>query len=265
MVGLPGCIGRYETSSRSVLGHVDKDFAREIELTQLQDSRLARLSLFCVEFSVDRYCVRLFDDYGISLPAAIESSVPKRQAEFLAGRIAADIALENRNYSRREVGIGLNGSPIWPQGIVGSISHSQRLAIAGVASIASFASVGVDIEHRSAGERLQKTTNSICSDREVHVLATHLPNLSPPLRTTLIFSAKEAAFKAVHPFVGRYLEFNAFRVVSADALTRQIWLENRIPIASLNKQTRTLVVSFFDFSSDHVVTVTSIPDVHEVS
>jgi 4'-phosphopantetheinyl transferase EntD len=48
-----------------------------------------------------------------------------------------------------------SGAPVWPDGVIGSISHKQNIAIALVATSAispHLSSIGVDIEHAVASE-----------------------------------------------------------------------------------------------------------------
>src|SRR5688572_29707947 len=66
----------------------------------------------------------------IPLPATLHGAVPKRQAEFRAGRYCAMTALTalDARFAGCEVGRADSGAPVWPAGIVGSISHSDGMA-----------------------------------------------------------------------------------------------------------------------------------------
>ncbi|WP_218802202.1 enterobactin synthase subunit EntD, partial [Klebsiella quasipneumoniae] len=113
----------------------------------------------------------------------------KRQAEHLAGRIAAVYAL-------REVGekqppaIGDRRQPLWPAPWFGSISHCGQRALAVVAD----RPVGVDIERRFTPQLAAELESSIINEAEKKVLL-HC-GLPFPLALTLAFSAKESGFKA---------------------------------------------------------------------
>ncbi|MGY5957986.1 enterobactin synthase subunit EntD [Kosakonia sp. BK9b] len=113
----------------------------------------------------------------------------KRQAEHLAGRVAAAHAL-------RDVGIiavpapGAQRQPCWPQGLYGSISHRDNRAIAVVAQHP----VGVDIEALFSRGLCAELAEHIVNADEQQVLARS--GLPFPLALTLAFSAKESLYKA---------------------------------------------------------------------
>lgn len=88
---------------------------------------------------------------GPPLPSKPRGSAPEaasRQTEFLAGRYCAGIALGRLSPEspRAVVGIGPGSAPIWPQGFVGSISHSKNLVSAVVARAQVADGIGFDIE-----------------------------------------------------------------------------------------------------------------------
>ena len=56
---------------------------------------------------------------------AIARAIPKRQAEFAAGRRAARAALTTLGHPAQAIPVGDRRAPIWPQGTVGAITHDQ--------------------------------------------------------------------------------------------------------------------------------------------
>ena len=135
----------------------------------------------------------------------------KRQAEHLAGRIAAAYAL-------REVGekqppaIGDRREPLWPAPWFGSISHCGQRALAVIAD----RPVGVDIERRFTPQLAAELESSIISPAEkTALLRSGLPF---PLALTLAFSAKESGFKAWSSHASGLPGFHSARIV---ALTTQ--------------------------------------------
>jgi len=137
--------------------------------------------------------------------ARLSGCVRKRQSEHLAGRIAAVYAL-------REVGekggpaIGDQRQPLWPAPWYGSISHSERSALA----VVSARPVGVDIERVMAPSLAAELESSIINSAEKKRLdASGLP---PELALTLAFSAKESAFKASHSAIQARMGFSDFEV-----------------------------------------------------
>ncbi|MCV6604473.1 MAG: hypothetical protein OIF34_04145, partial [Porticoccaceae bacterium] len=75
-------------------------------------------------FNLEVYRPECYQQLGIALPQRVSKAVPKRQAEFLAGRHCAALALKSLGFENTEVQSGENRIPHWPQGAVGSISHT---------------------------------------------------------------------------------------------------------------------------------------------
>lgn len=95
------------------------------------------------------------------------------------------------------------GGPAWPDGVVGSLTHCDgyRAAIVGPASAGR--SAGVDAEpHRPLPRGVLKL---IASDAEQQLIG-RLSAANPGIRwDTLLFCAKEAAYKARFPLAGNWL------------------------------------------------------------
>jgi 4'-phosphopantetheinyl transferase EntD len=125
--------------------------------------------------------------------AVIAGAVPRRRAEFAAGRRAARRALATVGIGPEAIGRGERGVPIWPLGTTGSISHAGGWAAAVVvAEPATTRSLGLDLEVVGAVERelwptlFRSVERTGWSDAEL-------------LAPTVAFAAKEAAFKALFP------------------------------------------------------------------
>lgn len=152
--------------------------------------------------------------YHIALADHLLQAVPKRRSEYLAGRLCAAAAL--RRLGLPETVGTRNRVPTWPAGAVGSITHSGNCAIA-VASHGHGA-LGVDYEVRMPVERARELQGMIMQPQEA---ALHPADMTFEIFVTLVFSAKEALYKALAARVGRILEFHEVRLValSADMLT----------------------------------------------
>jgi 4'-phosphopantetheinyl transferase EntD len=144
--------------------------------------------------------------------AAIARAVPKRVAEFTAGRIAARWALSQAGVTTVALERGAGGAVVWPAGATGSISHGggmvAAVAVARVGVAADVATLGVDLEPLS--DRAEGLVETIATPEEADRARTWEGGL---LR---VFSAKEAAFKALYPRVGAYFGFHALEVTLAD-------------------------------------------------
>ncbi|HDS3380830.1 TPA: enterobactin synthase subunit EntD [Klebsiella pneumoniae] len=136
----------------------------------------------------------------------------KRQAEHLAGRIAAAYALREVG-EKRLPAIGDQRQPLWPTPWFGSISHCGQRALAVIAD----RPVGVDIERRFTPQLAAELESSIISPAEkTALLHSGLPF---PLALTLAFSAKESGFKATPAANQRSLGFADFQIVEITAST----------------------------------------------
>ena len=144
------------------------------------------------------------NDYTLSLSKAEQSyanSVSKaRREQYSSGRRAVQIALSALKVS--DIPLLLDDRrPEWPAHIVGSISHTERLAVAMVGFKQDFRGVGIDIlPHRAVSDKVR--------DRILHEseLETVCANDTQDLRTVL-FCAKESIYKASNPITDEFLGF----------------------------------------------------------
>ena len=132
------------------------------------------------------------------------------------------------------VRVARDRQPVWPESLIGSITHTQGFCAAVVAERARLIGVGVDSE--VAGALKRALWPSICVAAETAWLGALLP-VERAAAATLIFSAKEAFFKCQYPVVGEWLNFHDLCVKPLDwgdghggfavAATRPLALFNR--------------------------------------
>ena len=132
-----------------------------------------------------------------------ETMGPKRRHEFLLGRACARRAL-SRLIEDFALLSDADRAPIWPDGIVGSITHSGDFCAAAVAHSADFAGLGIDAA--SAAPLSERIVGRIANDRERARLEA-LPSTEPSLWGTLLFSAKESLYKCYFPNTRTFLGF----------------------------------------------------------
>lgn len=133
----------------------------------------------------------------------------RRLRHFLAGRHCAHQALATAghnlsNYLDRDE----SGLPQWPQPWLGSISHTEGQAVAAVAAMTNFSVLGVDVEQVMPPQRAQRLHDRLATTDELDLLA----DFEPALGLTLVFSGKEALYKALYPHTGNYMGFDAARL-----------------------------------------------------
>ena len=147
--------------------------------------------------------------------AAIGQAVAGRQAEFRAGRICARSAMAKIGLPPVAVPVGKDRAPVWPQGVVGSITHDAGLCIAAVAKDIDCRGLGVDLT--TEGPLPRGVLEEITSAEERAGL-DRMPAELQPLIGRMIFAAKEAAYKAVFPKTGVVWGFDALTVhIDAEA------------------------------------------------
>ena len=131
-------------------------------------------------------------------------AVQKRKVDFYLGRAAAHCALKEINVCDFPVLKGINNEPLWPQGVVGAISHCGEIALATVTHREIAAGVGIDIEI-IAPKILEDIAPQVCTIREFAWVNKR--NGEKTERLLMIFSAKESIFKAFFPITNVFLDF----------------------------------------------------------
>jgi 4'-phosphopantetheinyl transferase EntD len=162
---------------------------------------------------------------------------PKRIQEFAAGRSCARMALAEFGLRGFALRAADDRQPLWPDGFVGSITHTTGMCAAAVAARHQFLAVGLDSE--VVGAPTADIWSTICRAEELAWVAT-LPSSERPAAVTLLFSTKEAFYKCQYPLVGEWLDFHDLHI---DVLswgeeegaftvraTRRLQFEQRVPL-----------------------------------
>jgi 4'-phosphopantetheinyl transferase EntD len=149
----------------------------------------------------------------IAEKALIEKAGLKRQNDFSTGRHCARKALERFGVNDAEILMGEAKEPIWPEGFIGSISHSKKLTGAIVAKVNDIASIGLDIE--TIGGINRDMWDMLFMDREQAFFNT-LDDHDRALFSTLIFSFKEAFYKLQYPLTRQYVDFKEVELLHAN-------------------------------------------------
>ncbi|SNS38549.1 4'-phosphopantetheinyl transferase EntD (siderophore biosynthesis) [Antarctobacter heliothermus] len=146
------------------------------------------------------------DDLFPEEAAVMTRACPARRAEFAAGRQAARRAMARLGLDPTPIPMGPDRAPVWPDGIVGSISHAQGLCLAVVARARDVLSLGVDVE--GDAPLTAELIPEICLPEELALL----PDAARPALATRLFSAKEAAYKAHYPLASHVFGFHGLAV-----------------------------------------------------
>lgn len=164
-------------------------------------------ALAVVEAWHDAGCGDLYPQEAVLVRAAVES----RRIEFATGRRCARQALAELGHTPMPIPSGPNREPIWPAGIVGSITHCRgyRAAVVGLAS--AIRTVGVDAEKNEPLPPGVIDLVALDTEREqMRELSLHHPDVC---WERLLFSAKESVYKAWFPIAREWLDFQQARVV----------------------------------------------------
>jgi len=139
---------------------------------------------------------------------AMSRAIPKRRTEFSAGRQAARIAMAELELPPVAIPQGTDRAPIWPKGISGSISHCAQCCIAVVAQTSHYSTLGVDVETTDPLDN--DLIPVVCTPAE-QVWLQDAPDFG--LAAKMIFSAKEAVYKAQYPLTGKVIGFDAVSLI----------------------------------------------------
>jgi len=134
----------------------------------------------------------------------VARAVPKRVAEFAAGRACARRALGELAITEFPLRVGADREPLWPAGITGSITHTAGFCGVVVARTTVVRSLGIDAERSSAVHR--RLWRQIATGEELRWLEG-LPAPRAPIMASVVFSAKESFFKCQFPLTREWLNF----------------------------------------------------------
>lgn len=166
-------------------------------------------------FDVQAFDAGFFAEYGIDFPAPVARAVRKRQAEYFYGRLCARAALMALDRVA-PVASGAMREPLWPEGVVGSITHSRTVAAAVALPAAACRGIGIDIEELATPDSWQALRDLVLNPAEYALLEAQAQRLDLATLLTLVFSAKESFYKATYTTVGHYFDFNALTLQAID-------------------------------------------------
>ncbi len=161
-------------------------------------SHLRRLSDNGTRFNTDRN--------------SMQNAFEKRKREFSVGRLCAQHALRQLSITA-EVPVDHDRKPIWPEGVVGSISHSDRYAWAVAARQSCVRHVGIDTEIIVDDETFENVVDEIAVEAEMKLLSKI--HRHPTTAFTILFSAKESIYKCLYPSNEQYFGFHDVRLIDA--------------------------------------------------
>jgi enterobactin synthetase component D len=214
-----------------------------------------------VIFSKTHYSDKLFVEYNLDHPSSITEAMPKRKAEFLAGRLTARKACSDylETPFLGQLAIGPDRAPIWPIGVNGSISHcylpkGDGIAIAACCSIEQL--IGIDVEVVFSGIQAVKLANLFTDHSEREIIASMKPDIAYLVGLTAVFSAKESFFKAAYPNVQRYFDFDAIKLIGVKG--NRLYFNLMADLSERFKMNDIIEADLITVSSDYLITMVVI-------
>lgn len=208
-----------------------------------------------IDYRLENYKDSLYQRFDILIPENIKSFAIKRKADYLAGRLCAQLALKQLGNSNTQIKTGKNREPIWPKNIKGSISHTSRYALAVISNCKKSQGIGIDIERYITIETIEEIESLIITAKEKTLMQS--TNFDYCRLFTIIFSIKESFFKAAFHLVGQYFDFDTVEVCKIDIENSVVQLiVNRSFHSCFHKNA--IVNTFFHCSTEHVFTLVKI-------
>jgi 4'-phosphopantetheinyl transferase EntD len=161
--------------------------------------RLLPAAVSCESARADNVALDVFPEEAALVIGATNS----RRREFATGRACAHAALTHLGVAAAPILRGAKHEPLWPSGIVGSITHCRDYRAAAVARSETMITLGIDAE--PDGPLPPGVERRVLRDEEREWLARAPAGVH---WDRVIFSAKESVYKAWFPLTGRWLGFS---------------------------------------------------------
>jgi 4'-phosphopantetheinyl transferase EntD len=162
----------------------------------------------------------------------ISRAVAKRRLEFTTTRALARQVLSKLGHPPMPILSGERGAPVWPSGVVGSMTHCAGYRCAAVARDSDAQSIGIDAEPNEPLPDGVLDAVSSADEREVLAgLALDAPHVA---WDRLLFSAKESVYKTWYPMARSWLDFSEATVTLRPDGTFRADLLVQAPIAGFD-------------------------------
>jgi 4'-phosphopantetheinyl transferase EntD len=139
----------------------------------------------------------------------VERAVESRRRQFTTGRLAARRAWQELGVAPLPLLNDAQRVPLWPAGLVGSITHTHGWCAAAVAHDSDVYGIGLDVE--AATPLDVELWERVCRPEERSFLEP-LPLEQRGLLAKALFSAKESIYKALYPRIRVFLDFQGMRI-----------------------------------------------------
>lgn len=141
---------------------------------------------------------------------AVARAIERRRNEFALGRACARAALARLGWPAGPILVDDRRAPVWPAGVVGSITHCRGLVAAAVCRQGAILGLGLDAEPLESVE--PEVARMVWSPAERR-RAVEAMDLDELIAAKLVFSAKEVVHKCIGPLTGEMLDFLDVEIV----------------------------------------------------
>lgn len=186
---------------------------------------LTALAGDAVAWQVDLHRLAATVDLGAlveRLPTPLRGASARRLITFVGGRLCAERSTAGLRQSWTAVGVAASGAPVWPDGLYGSISHTDVTAFAAASGCSSLAGLGIDSERLDVADDIWEALVELCFTRRER--QRWLGGPQSRRNALLLFSAKESGYKALAPVLRRFVDFDEFELESVDEASGALML-----------------------------------------
>lgn len=178
--------------------------------------------LFCYWLDLSQ-TTHLHIDQQLEHPLKIAQARVERKNEYLCGRVLAQAVLNHHFGLDQPITSMHEPLPIWPNHVLGSISHSQNKLIVALSNNAVY--LGIDIEHWVTSEFAQESAHLILTPSEFDLWKSKACEFFDFAGyVSLIFSIKESLYKAVYPTAKQYIDFLEASIVDINFENQKLTL-----------------------------------------
>jgi len=141
----------------------------------------------------------------------IARAVAVRRREYATVRSCARSCLNRLGYPPVPILPGVGGAPTWPAGVQGSMTHCAGYAAAAVGPVPQISAIGIDAEPDVPLPDGVLDLIATAAERDSLAVAGMEPG--SPSWDRLLFSAKEAVYKAWFPLAGEWLDHQQAEII----------------------------------------------------
>ncbi|MCG9510273.1 4'-phosphopantetheinyl transferase superfamily protein [Acinetobacter lactucae] len=201
----------------------------------------------------------IYQELNIFLPPNIKSSRFIRQLEFLTGRLAAKYALQSLNLQDSIIYQGKHGEPLWPEDVMGGISHVGSKKSCHAIAYARNNTVkektfGIDIESQKHYVFFKKKDEfyDVFLNKNEQAEIEKLQKKQAYLYL-VIFSAKESIIKAIYLKYKQIIDFKSIKFKQLDGEFIYFHLRQE-SLIEINLKVK---VQFF-YTNNEIITISCI-------